>query len=80
MNKERKEKHLSCIIKVRNVSEITTRLRFGDLNSTFTLKVACPTEGTKVLVQSLRETGPKSLSWASISVPGLGMHNNLFPF
>ena len=48
MNKERKEKHLSCIIKVRNVSEITTRLRFGDLNSTFTLKVACPTEGTKL--------------------------------
>ena len=69
MNKERKEKHLSCIIKVRNVSEITTRLRFGDLNSTFTLKVACPTEGTKLLVQSLCETGPKSLFWAPICVP-----------
>lgn len=71
MNKERKEKHLSCIIKVRNVSEITTRLRFGDLDSTFTLKVACPTEGTKLLVQSPCETGPKSLSRASISVPGV---------
>ena len=70
MNKERKEKHLSCIIKVRNVSEITTRLRFGDLNSTFTLKVACPTEGTKLLVQSLCERGPKSLFWTAISVPG----------
>lgn len=61
MNKERKEKHLSCIIKVRNVSEIITRLRFGDLNSTFTLKAACLTEGTKLLVQSLCETGPKFL-------------------
>ena len=71
MNKERQEKHLSRIIKVRNVTEITTgtRLRFGDLNSTFTLKVACPTEGTKLLVQSLRETGPKSLFWTPISVP-----------
>ena len=70
MNKEIKEKHLSCIIKVRNVSEITTRLRFGDLNSTFTLKVPCPAEGTKLLVQSLCETGPKSLFWPPISVPG----------
>lgn len=70
MNKERKEKHLSCIIKVRKVSEITTRLRFGDLNSTFTLKVPCPAEGTKLLVQSLCETGPKSLFSAPISVPG----------
>jgi len=69
MNKERQEKHLSCIIKVRNVTEITTRLRFDDLNPTFTLKVACPTEGTKLLVQSLRETGPKSLFWTPISVP-----------
>lgn len=68
MNKERQEKHLSCIIKVRNVPEITTRLCFGDLNSTFTLKVASPTEGTKLLVQSLCETGPTSLFWTPISV------------
>lgn len=69
MNKERQEKHLSCIIKVRNVPEITTRLCFGELNSPFTLKVACSTEGTKLLVQSLRETGPKSSFWTPISVP-----------
>ena len=43
-------------------------LRFGDLNSTFTLKVASPTEGTKLLVQSLCETGPTSLFWTPISV------------
>lgn len=79
MNKERKEKHLNCIIKVRNVSEITTRLRFGDLNSTFTLKVACPTEGTKLLVQSLCLSVSPCSGLQSV-YQDLRTHNNLFTF